>query len=156
MSEEANFHLKGFVNKQNFRYSSDANLRCLWEEDPNYSEKDLFWCAVRSHCIVGPYLFQDANGHTVNIKCYTAILRDFLIPALNKDHPKHGYFWQNGATAFTAELSVDGLRENLPYCFLCWVFYWSSRPPELTGPFFIWEYLRERVYSNSIENREDL
>lgn len=92
MSEEENFHLKGFVNKQNFRYLSDANLRCLWEEDPNYSEKVLFWCAVRSHSMVGPYLIQDANGRTTNIKGYTAILRDFLVPALNKDHPKHGYF----------------------------------------------------------------
>lgn len=68
MSEEENFHLKGFVNKQNFSYLSDANLRCPWEEDPNYSEKVLFWCAVKSHSRVGPYLFQDANGHTANIK----------------------------------------------------------------------------------------
>jgi len=38
VSDEAHFHVSGFVNKQNFRYWSQANPRALHEK-PLHSQK---------------------------------------------------------------------------------------------------------------------
>ena len=45
MSDEAHFHVSGFVNKQNVRYWSQANPRALHEK-PLHSPKVTAWCAV--------------------------------------------------------------------------------------------------------------
>lgn len=54
MSDEAHFHLSGFVNKQNFRYWSDENPRLL-HETPLHSQKVTTWCAISSNGIIGPF-----------------------------------------------------------------------------------------------------
>ena len=56
MSDEAHFHLNGYVNKQNFRYWATANLRELHER-PLHSPKVTVWCGVTSAEVVGPLLF---------------------------------------------------------------------------------------------------
>ena len=45
MSAETHFHLSGFVNKQNFRYWSQANPRALHEK-PLRSQNVTLWCAM--------------------------------------------------------------------------------------------------------------
>jgi len=47
MSDEAHFLVSGFVNKQNFRYWSQANPRALHEK-PLHSQKVTVWCAISS------------------------------------------------------------------------------------------------------------
>jgi hypothetical protein len=42
MSDEAHFHLSGYINKQNFRYWSDNNPMQLHEK-PFHSEKVTVW-----------------------------------------------------------------------------------------------------------------
>ena len=44
-SDEAHFHLSGYVNKQNFRYWSKSNPRSLHEK-PLHSERVIVRCAV--------------------------------------------------------------------------------------------------------------
>jgi len=57
MSNEAHFHLSGFVNKQNFRYWSHANPRTLHEK-PLHSQKVTVWCAMLASGIIGPYFLR--------------------------------------------------------------------------------------------------
>jgi hypothetical protein len=45
MSDEANFHLCGAVNKQNFRYWSEINLQQM-HETPLHSPKVVAWCGI--------------------------------------------------------------------------------------------------------------
>ena len=60
MSDEAHFHLDGYVNKQNFRYWSDSNPQELHER-PLHSAKVTVWCGVTKTCVIGPYFFEE-NG----------------------------------------------------------------------------------------------
>jgi len=50
------FYVSGLVNKQNFRYRSQANPRALHEK-PLHSEKVTVWCAMSESGIIGPYFF---------------------------------------------------------------------------------------------------
>ena len=61
MSDEAHFHLSGFVNKQNFHYWSATNPTELHER-PLHSSKVTLWCAIPSFGITSPYFFEDENG----------------------------------------------------------------------------------------------
>jgi len=45
MTDEAHFHLSGFVNKQNMRYWSPVNPNEL-QEMPLHSPKLTIWCGV--------------------------------------------------------------------------------------------------------------
>jgi len=58
MSDEAHFHVSGFVNKQNFRYWSQANPRALHKK-PLHSQKVTVWCAMSALGIIGPYFFEN-------------------------------------------------------------------------------------------------
>ncbi|KAJ4434395.1 hypothetical protein ANN_22955 [Periplaneta americana] len=61
MSDEANFCLSGYVNKQDFRYWAPQNPREIFER-PLHSPKVVVWCAVAAEGIIGPYFFEDDNG----------------------------------------------------------------------------------------------
>jgi hypothetical protein len=66
MSDEAHFHLSGFVNKQNFRYWSSTNPIELHER-PLHSSKVTVWCAISSFGIIGPYFFEDERERAVSV-----------------------------------------------------------------------------------------
>jgi len=57
VSNEAHFHVSGFVNKQNFRYWSQANPRALHEK-PLHFQKVTVWCAMSASGIIGPYFLR--------------------------------------------------------------------------------------------------
>ncbi|KAF2355783.1 RNA-polymerase II-associated protein 3-like C-terminal domain [Trinorchestia longiramus] len=63
MSDEAHFHLSGYVNKQNCRYWSAENPKIV-HEIPLHSEKITVWCGMTSERIIGPYFFENQNGET--------------------------------------------------------------------------------------------
>ena len=65
LSDEAHFHLSGYVNKQNMRYWADSNPRHL-HQSPLHSPKVTVWCATSSVRIVGPWFFEE-NGVTVTV-----------------------------------------------------------------------------------------
>ncbi|GFV58852.1 hypothetical protein TNCV_1260791 [Trichonephila clavipes] len=46
-SDEAHFWLNGYVNKQNCRIWSEANLQ-VYAETPLHPEKLTVWCALRA------------------------------------------------------------------------------------------------------------
>jgi hypothetical protein len=62
MSDEAHFHLSGYVNKHNFRYWAAANPQQLHER-PLHSDKVTIWCAISSNGVIGPYFFENDDGH---------------------------------------------------------------------------------------------
>ena len=81
-SDEAYFHLSGFVNKQNFRYWSDQNPLNVMEK-PLHSKRVTVWCAVANFDVWGSYFFEeDNNCVTVNSTRYCEMLLNFLKPKL--------------------------------------------------------------------------
>ncbi|KAI5721907.1 hypothetical protein M8J76_000717 [Diaphorina citri] len=61
-SDEAHFHLNGFVNRQNFRYWGAENPRELHEK-PLHSPRVTVWCAVGKNTVIGPYFFEENGRH---------------------------------------------------------------------------------------------
>jgi len=103
MSDEAHFHLSGFVNKQNFRYWSATNPIELHER-PLYSSKVTVCCVISSFGIISPYFFEDERVRAVTVTGprYVHMLENFLGPELAR-HPvtKETFFQQDGAMSHT-------------------------------------------------------
>lgn len=82
MSDEAHFHLPGYVNKQNFRYWSGENPQELHQK-PLHSAKVTVWCVMCSTGIISPFFFL-MKAVTVNAERYSEMLRTFFIPRLRE------------------------------------------------------------------------
>lgn len=162
MSDEAHFHLSGYVNKQNFRYWATENPRQLHEK-PLHCEKVTVWCAISSFGIIGPYFFEDNNGRTVTVNAerYVHMIETYVTQTLATFHENaiNAWFQQDGATSHTARISLDAVnavfpnrlisrRGNLP---------WPARSPDLAAcDYFLWGYLKSKVYVNDIHSTHEL
>uniref|UniRef100_A0A0A9YLJ5 Transposable element Tc3 transposase n=1 Tax=Lygus hesperus TaxID=30085 RepID=A0A0A9YLJ5_LYGHE len=155
MSDEAHFHLNGFVNKQNCRYYSHENPLNLHER-PLHSPKVTAWCALSRKFIIGPYFFEeDGNTVTVNSTRYMDMLNNFLRPELRRRRriidQSEVWFQQDGAPPHTSTNSMALVREMFPGHLVSRFgdVLWPPRSPDLTTcDFFLWGYLKSRVYAS--------
>jgi hypothetical protein len=85
VTNEANFHVCGYVSSQNCRYWVTENPRDIRQELLR-SEQVIVWCLVASFGFIGPYFFEDEAGRavTVNSARYIEMLRTFLEPELQR------------------------------------------------------------------------
>ena len=76
MTDEAYFHLSGYVNKQNYRYWPPENPQEI-HQHPLHSESLTVWCGIASFGVLGPYFFEDDEGEAVTVTSerYVAMLR---------------------------------------------------------------------------------
>lgn len=141
-TDEAWFHLSGYINTQNSRYWAAENPNII-HEAPLHPEKVGVWCAVSATRIVGP-IFYDTK---VNTAVYGRIFNTF-VEQLDDIELTEGYFQQDGATCHTSgdsmKLIASFFGDRLVSKNL-----WPPRSPDLTSPdFFLWGYLKDRVYKN--------
>ena len=66
MTDEAHFHLSGYVNKQNYRYWARENPQEL-HQHPLHSERLTVWCGIASFGVLGPYFYEDNEGAAVTV-----------------------------------------------------------------------------------------
>jgi hypothetical protein len=73
-------------------------------------------CAVYSHGIIGPYFFENRDGHTVtvNAQWYKVMLETFLRIELHPCLQDLLCYQQDVATAHTAEISMQVLKKMFP------------------------------------------
>jgi hypothetical protein len=78
-SDEARYHVSGYVNEQKC-HCWTPNIPHELQQHPLHHAKVTVRCAVSSHCIVGPYCFENALGHTVNVNAgqYEVMPETFL------------------------------------------------------------------------------
>ena len=110
------------------------------------------WCGVTGTEVVGPYFFEEGGrAVTVTSARYVEMLNDFLYPDLQRRGVDMTNMWfqQDDATSHTATQSMNVLRRMFPeriisrFGDLCW----PSRSPDLSVcDFFLWGYLKSRVY----------
>ena len=66
-SDEAHFHLSGYVNKQNCRFWGTEQPFATVEEGSLGREKVTVWCALSQNEIIGPFFFEDDNQNAVTV-----------------------------------------------------------------------------------------
>ena len=150
-SYEAHFLLSGQVNfKNNIYWGSTPPEHCL--QKPLHSVKCTAWVSISQQGIIGPFWFKDENEQpaTVNIERYLQVLDKFW-RALNMVRDLQ-WFQQDGATPHTANKSLVWLQQRFADRLIsrrCDP-EWSPHSPDLNPPdFYLWGYLKERVYRNN-------
>lgn len=125
-SDEAWFHLSGYVNSQNYRIWSTVNPHVI-EAAPLHPLKVGVWVAMSRRRIIGPIFFYD----TINAERYQTLLLQPFIDQLHDDELTGGYFQQDSATAHTAHTSIQFLEQFFPGRLISRGI-WPSRSPDLT------------------------
>ena len=149
------------MNKQNFRYWAKDNPHEL-HENPLHCPRVTVWGALSEFGIWGPYFFEEDNVTvTVNSTRYCQMMETFVKPKLNMLHIDNVWFQQDGATAHTSQRSIRLLKEMFPghLISLRGDIGWPARSPDFNPcDFFLWGYLKSKVYINrprSIEQLKD-
>jgi hypothetical protein len=99
-SDEAWFHLSGYVNSQNTRLWGSENPHALFQE-PLHSQKLGVFCALSQRRIIGPLFFDT----TVRNQVYIELFREF-VNQLDDQELTLGYYQQDGATSHTSGMSM--------------------------------------------------
>ncbi|GFX50827.1 transposable element Tc3 transposase [Trichonephila clavipes] len=160
LSDEEHFWLNGYVNKQNCRIWSEANLQ-VYVETALHPEKLTVWCALWAGGIIGPYFFKNDEGHnvTVNGDRYRAMITNFFIPELNNHDVQELWFQQDGATCHTARATIDLLKDTFGDRLIS-RFGPVNRPPrscDLTPlDYFLWGYVKSLVYADKPQTLDHL
>uniref|UniRef100_A0A914ZC01 Transposase n=1 Tax=Panagrolaimus superbus TaxID=310955 RepID=A0A914ZC01_9BILA len=155
-SDEANFHVCGGVNKEDFRYWSPINP-LFHSAKPLHSPKVTVWAALNANGIVGPYFFPG----TVGAQSYCQMLEEVFIPEIqNRPDFDTMLFQQDGAPPHFALQTRALLDEVFPER---WIgraspnLNWPPRSPDLTPlDFFCWGYIKSKVYAVPIRDVEHL
>lgn len=153
-TDEAWFHLSGYVNSQNSRYWCSENPH-ISHEKPLHDVKVGVWCAVSAKKIIGPIFFNE----TINSERYIQQILEPFFLELSPNEKFHGYFQQDGATAHTANATINRITEvfedriisrNCPVP-------WPARSPDLNPcDFYLWGKLKDVAYKNNPRTAEEL
>lgn len=159
-SDEAHFHLCGFVNKQNCRIWANENPQVIVEK-PMHPQRVTVWCGLWAGGVIGPYFFENEVGQavTVNGVRYREMITDFLWPEIEDMDLDDMWFQQDGATCHTANETMALLREKFNGRVISCRgdVNWPPRSCDLTPlDFFLWGYLKEKVYVNKPRTIQEL
>ena len=126
-----------------------------------HKQRVTVWCELLYGGIIGPFFFENEQGAavTVNGEHYRAMLNEFLFPKIVEDDMDDIFFQQNGATCYTAKVTID---------LLCTVFENRiiSRNSDINLPplscdltpldYFLWGAVKDSCYANHPETIEAL
>lgn len=129
-SDEAWFHLTGYVNAQNYRVWSQANPR-VFRESSLHPQKVGVWCALSRRRLVGPIFFET----TITAARYRDIIMQFI--ALLEPEERNCWFQQDNATAHTAHETMDFLATFFDDRLISRNL-WPPRSPDLTPADFFY------------------
>ncbi|GFX30741.1 putative transposase [Trichonephila clavipes] len=159
-SDEVHFWLNGYINKQNCHIWSEANPQ-VYVETPLHPEKQTVWCALWAGGIIGPYFFENDEGHnvTVNGDRYRAMITNFFIPELNNHDVQELWFQQDGATCHTVRAPIDLLKDTFGDRIISRFgpVNWPPRSCDLTPlDYFLWGYVKSLVYADKPQTLDHL
>ena len=159
-SDEAHFHLGGYVNKQNCRIWGSENPHVIMEK-PMHPQRVTVWCGMWSGGIIGPFFFENEAGAavTVNGERYRGMLEDFFFPQMEGEDIGDIWFQQDGATCHTANATVELLRGTFENRIISrrGDVNWPPRSCDLTPlDYFLWGAVKDKCYTNHPETIDEL
>ena len=152
MTDEDQFYLDGTVQKKNCSVWGEENPHFTFEQE-GFSPSITVWCGVSAKEVHGPFFFEH-HGHQVRVTgaSYLRLLRDKATPFVDQLNLPRSQVWfqQDGAAAHTTAAVLSYLEETFPGKVISrkGSVAWPPRSPDLTLPdFFLWGYLKGKVYS---------
>lgn len=158
-SDECLFRTSGMVNRQNCRYWAREKPNAVVTEVKDQSAASVMvWAGILNKTIVGPFFFDSK----VTQQTYLAMLQNqmmvFLKTALPRRTMKSVIFQQDGAGPHYAIKVRKWLDEVFPGR---WIgkhgdnnnarYFWPARSPDIsTCDFFLWGFLKSKVYDPSL------
>ena len=154
-SDEAVFHIGGFVNRHNCHYWVAHDPEVTVEKMQN-RPKVTVWCGMTATRVIGPYLLRD----TMNAERCLQMLEDYVWPIVSGwENIDELVFMHDGAPPHFA-LSVRAwLDQKFPGRWLGrrGPHEWPARSPDLTPcDFFLWGWAKEEVYRAKPRTMEQL
>ena len=156
-SDESTFSTNGVVSSQHCRYWSENNPHFTITAHSQYFKKVNVWCAVSFNGIIGPYFF----NRNLNQETYLDMLENFLnekLDELNLNYYVTMFFQQDGCPAHYAVAVRDWLTRKFQD-------KWIERNGKILCPpwspdltimdFYLWERLKQIVYSEPLDNDEE-
>lgn len=151
-SDEAHFHLRGYINKQNYRHWGSENPR-IFRTSTHTPQRITVWCAISSKGIIGPWFFTE----NVNRISYREVLEKKFIPeAQGLEAYDDFWFQQDGATPHTTNENLDLLDEHFhgkviarryEERFNCGL-EWPPNSPDLNPcDYYLWGKLKDLVFA---------
>ena len=156
-TDEAHFHLYGEVSSLNGYIWAPENPHAVVQK-PLHSPKLTVFIGFNSQFITTPYFY--AEGECVKKENYIHAIKSHVIPFLkSKRAYSRTIFMQDGATPHTARMSLDFRRANFGDRIISrscdW--FWPPRSPDITPcDFWLWGYLKRKVYTKKINNLSEL
>lgn len=157
-TDESCFTRDGVVNLHNMHLWSDENPHAIHQTRFQQRFSINLWAGIINNTLIGPYeLPQRLNGGA-----YLQFLKEVL-PELLEDVPlnvrRNMWFLHDGCPAHYSLSVREFLNETFPQR---WIgrggfIPWPPRSPDLNPlDFFLWGYIKEKVYATEIQNEEDL
>ncbi|CAF3023534.1 unnamed protein product [Rotaria sp. Silwood2] len=147
-SDEAIFHVGGFVNRHNCHYWGDKDPGMKIEKMQS-QPKIVVWCGFTSTKFIGPYVLHD----TMNGERYLKMLKNLVWPVISQwSNIDELIFMHDGAPPHYARTVRNWLDNNFP---LKWIdrrgpTSWPPRSPDLTPcDFFLWGWAKNEVYKTN-------
>ncbi len=158
-TDEAHFQLTVQYNKQNRRHWAYEKPD-ICAETQLHPAKVTVWAAISSHGIIGPFYFEeDGDTATITSDRYVDMLKRQFLPALKEKQLEEIWFQQDGAAPHTSKAALAWLTETFQQKLISrkTPIEWPAHSPDLTPcDFFLWGYLKERVYAPEPNTLEDL
>lgn len=159
-TDEAHFWMSGYVNKQNYRWAKE-NPR-IGRSTSMKPQRVTAWCAISSSGVIGPFFFeQNVTGSR-----YRDMLESEFIPTAQGMGCVRGWwFMQDGARPHRTTEVFDYLDEHFSGRVIGLDYEsrygggmdWPLYSPDLNPcDFFLWGYLKDRIYRNEPSTIEDL
>lgn len=150
-TDEAWFHLNGYINSQNYRTWASENPHIL-REHCIHPIKTGVWVAISRARIIGPIFFNE----TINADRYRRQILDTFLNQLDDIELTTGYFQQDGASAHTARETLAYLEEFFGERLISRGLY-PPRSPDLTScDSFLFAHLKNKIYRNRLHTLEEL
>lgn len=152
-SDEAYFHLDGFVNKQNWRIWGTENPHVCVPRSV-YSKKITVWAALSSRGIIGPIYLEE----TVNSSRYIEILQQFVAVLNTLGDLKTDWFMQDGARPHRTSDVFTFLEEYFENRVIALHYRkatskgmdWPPCSPDLNPcDYFLWGHLKDAVHQQN-------